>query len=110
MEFIITGLFIIFFSYILLHSLYNILFKRSMIEGVDNGVKEDANPAAAPDAKPAAKPATKPAASGSSDQAKATAGLNKANSANVKIAAQNTQTPNATYSGATRLVQTPSNP
>ena len=35
MEFIITGLFIIFFSYILLYSLYNFLFKRSTVEGLD---------------------------------------------------------------------------
>ena len=41
MEFIITGLFIIFFSYILLYSLYDILFKRSTIEGLENGVKQD---------------------------------------------------------------------
>jgi amino acid permease len=34
MEFIITGLFIIFFSYILLYSLYDILFKRSTIESL----------------------------------------------------------------------------
>ena len=43
MEFIITGLFIIFFSYILLYSLYDILFKRSTIEGLDNGDKKDDN-------------------------------------------------------------------
>ena len=41
MEFIITGLFIIFFSYILLYSLYDVLFKRSTIEGLENGDKED---------------------------------------------------------------------
>ena len=34
MEFIITGFFIIFFSYILLYSLYDFLFKRSTIEGL----------------------------------------------------------------------------
>ena len=41
MEFIITGLFIIFFSYILLYSLYACLFKRSTIEGLENGDKDD---------------------------------------------------------------------
>ena len=43
MEFIVTGLFIIFFSYILLYSLYDCLFKRSTIEGLDNGDKKDDN-------------------------------------------------------------------
>ena len=44
MEFIVTGLFIIFFSYILLYSLYDFLFKRSIIEGVVvNGDKKDDN-------------------------------------------------------------------
>ena len=44
MEFIITGLFIIFFSYILLYSLYDFLFKRSIIEGVVvHGDKKDDN-------------------------------------------------------------------
>ena len=41
MEFIVTGLFIIFFSYILLYSLYDFLFKRSIIEGVDGDKKDD---------------------------------------------------------------------
>jgi hypothetical protein len=77
MEFIITGLFIIFFSYILLYSLYDFLFKRSTIEGLDK-TKKDAKTGDKKD-------------SGSSDQAKATAGLNKANSANGKIAAHNTK-------------------
>ena len=36
MEFIITGFFIIFFSYILLYSLYDFLFKRSTIEGLSS--------------------------------------------------------------------------
>jgi hypothetical protein len=40
MEFIVTGLFIIFFSYILLYSLYDCLFKRSTIEGLENSDKE----------------------------------------------------------------------
>ena len=35
MDFIIIGLFIIFFSYILLHSLYFTIFKSSTIEGLD---------------------------------------------------------------------------
>ena len=35
MEFIITGLFIIFFSYILLYSLYNFLFKLYTVEGME---------------------------------------------------------------------------
>ena len=44
MEFIVTGLFMIFFSYILLYSLYDFLFKRSTIEGVVvNGDNEDDN-------------------------------------------------------------------
>lgn len=79
MEFIITGFFIIFFSYILLYSLYDFLFKRSTIEGLSSlQIAQNSQ--------------------------------SKASEGNKKIVTQNTTSPNATYSGATGLVQTPSNP
>ena len=81
MEFIITGLFIIFFSYILLYSLYVRFFKSS-----DNIVE------------------------GLSAEAKATAGLNKANSANGKIATHNAKHQNMTFDNANTLAKTHSNP
>jgi hypothetical protein len=93
MEFIITGLFIIFFSYILLYSLYNFLFKTSTIEGLDKSKKDTKSD----DKKD----------SGSSDQAKATAGLNKANSANDKIKSE--QPTGATVDNAMGVVNKTSN-
>ena len=111
MEFIITGLFIIFFSYILLYSLYNFLFKRSTIEGLDD--KKDAKTDDTNDADTTSdnqKKDSKSASENSANLQKAQQASSMANDANDKISAQNAKTPNANYSGATSLVQTPSNP
>jgi hypothetical protein len=81
MEFIVTGLFIIFFSYILLYSLYVRFFKSS-----DNIVE------------------------GLSAEEKGTAGLNKANSANGKIATHNAKHEQMTLVNGMDIVKKPSNP
>lgn len=92
MEFIITGLFIIFFSYILLYSLYNFLFKRYTVEGLET---ESDN---------------KSKSNNAANLQKAKKGSAKAGDANTKIAAQNAKHPNANYNSATNLVLTPTNP
>ena len=88
MEFIVTGLFIIFFSYILLYSLYDILFKRSTIEGLENGDKdEDKDKDKDEDA-----------------TAKAQAGSEKSSDANEKIKKSNPES--ATFEAATNVANT----
>ena len=72
MEFIIIGLFILFFSYILLYSLYVRFFKSS-----DNIVE------------------------GLSAEEKGTSGLNQSSDANTKLKAQRDAHPNVTFSNAT---------
>ena len=111
MEFIITGLFIIFFSYILLYSLYNFLFKRSTVEGLDK--KATAKSEKSTDADTTSDKKKKNNKSKSNNAAnlqKAKKGSAMAGDANTKIAAQSAKTPNANYNSATNLVQTPSNP
>ena len=111
MEFIITGLFIIFFSYILLYSLYNFLFKRSMVEGLetesDNKSEKSTDADTTSDKK---KKNNKSKSNNAANLQKAKKGSAKAGDANTKIAAQNAKHPNANYNSATNLVQTPSNP
>ena len=95
MEFIITGLFIIFFSYILLHSLYNILFKRSTIEGLDE--KDDK------------KKDDKSKSDDASNLKKAQKAQSMASDANDQVAANNAKHKNATFDNANSLVKKPSN-
>jgi len=117
MEFIITGLFIIFFSYILLYSLYNFLFKRSMIEGLEtesdnksekstdadtNGDKKQKGNKSTPDDKSTANDA---ANLQTAQNAQAMAG-----SADTKIAANNAKHKSMTYAGANALAQNSNNP
>ena len=71
MEFIIIGLFILFFSYILLYSLYDRFFKSS-----DNILE------------------------GLTAEEKGTSGLNQSDSANSQIQAHNAKRPNMTFSNA----------
>lgn len=99
MEFIITGFFIIFFSYILLYSLYDFLFKRSTIEGLDKDAKTA-------DKKDATTGSTK----GESSLKIAQNSQSQASEGNKKIVTQNTRSPNADYNNATKIAQSPSNP
>jgi hypothetical protein len=92
MEFIITGLFIIFFSYILLYSLYDILFKRSTIEGLENGDKDDDKEEDKEDKDADA-------------AAKADEGRTKASDADSKTNELNEKHKNLDYNNATNLVQ-----
>lgn len=71
MEFIIIGLFILFFSYILLYSLYDRFFKSS-----DNILE------------------------GLTAEEKGTSGLNQSDSVNSQIKAHNAKHPNMTFSNA----------
>jgi hypothetical protein len=98
MEFIITGLFIIFFSYILLYSLYDCLFKRSTIEGLDNGDKKDDNE---DDDKEEDKEDKDADAA-----AKAQEGSAKASEGNSKIEQQNKNSPNATLETGMKIANT----
>jgi uncharacterized membrane protein len=78
MEFIIIGLFIIFFSYILLYSLYVRFFKSS-----DNLVE------------------------GMSANEKGTSGLNQSDSANSKLKVQREAHPNVTFKAAVASAKKP---
>jgi hypothetical protein len=97
MEFIITGLFIIFFSYILLYSLYDILFKRSTIEGLENGDKEDD--------KEGDKEEDKDKKDSKSDIEIAQESSSMNDDANSKIEEGNEKHPNRTFNTATDLVE-----
>jgi hypothetical protein len=92
MEFIVTGLFIIFFSYILLYSLYDILFKRSTIEGLENGDKDED------------KDKDKDEDKDEDATAKAQAGNEKSRDANEKIIKSNPES--ATFEAATNVANT----
>jgi hypothetical protein len=78
MEFIIIGLFILFFSYILLYSLYDIYFKSygNIVEGL-------------------------------TAEEKATEASNQSDSANSQIEAQNAKHPNATFRNVSILNNKP---
>jgi len=92
MEFIVTGLFIIFFSYILLYSLYDILFKRSTIEGLENRDKDED------------KDKDKDEDKDEDATAKAQAGSEKSSDANEKIKKSNPES--ATFEAATNVANT----
>jgi len=96
MEFIVTGLFIIFFSYILLYSLYDILFKRSTIEGLENGDKDED--------KDKDKDEDKDKDKDEDATAKAQAGSEKSSDANEKIKKSNPES--ATFEAATNVANT----
>lgn len=96
MEFIITGLFIIFFSYILLCSLYDILFKRSTIEGLDNGGEENDNK----DDEESQKEKD------ADTQKKGDKALSDTTDANSKIEEQNKKRPNATLEAGMKIANT----
>lgn len=110
MEFIITGLFIIFFSYILLYSLYNFLFKRSMVEGLETESDNKSEKSTDADTTSDKKKNNKSKSNNAANLQKAKKGSAKAGDANTKIAAQNAKHPNANYNSATNLVLTPTNP
>ena len=116
MEFIITGLFIIFFSYILLYSLYNFLFKRYMIEGLET--ESDNKSEKSTDADTNGDKKQKGNKSTSDDKSKAEDASNlktaqkaqsMASDANDQVAANNAKHKNATFDNANSLVKKPSN-
>ena len=78
MEFIIIGLFVLFFSYILLYSLYDIFFKSS--ENIVEGL---------------------------SAEEKAESGSNQANDANNKVKERREANPNMTFPNASKQNKTP---
>ena len=110
MEFIVTGLFIIFFSYILLYSLYNFLFKRSMVEGLETESDNKSEKSTDADTTSDKKKNNKSKSNNAANLQKDKKGSAKAGDANTKIAAQNAKHPNANYNSATNLVLTPTNP
>ena len=103
MEFIIIGLFILFFSYILLYSLYDIYFKSSdsLVEGLTaEGDTTSSSPTSSPTSSPSSSKSSSASASASaSKSAEATAenASNQSDSANSQIQAQNANYPNATF-------------
>ena len=98
MEFIITGLFIIFFSYILLYSLYDCLFKRSTIEGLVPDDKEGDKDEDKDEDKEEDKEDKDADAA-----AKAQEGSAKASEGNSKIEQQNKNSPNATLENGMKI-------
>ena len=105
MELIIIGLFVIFFSYMLLDSLYNSFFKCSMIEGLEKETdKSDDNKSKDDKSK------DDKSKGDDSDTAKAEKASAMSSDGNQKIAEQNKKHPNATYNSGTSLVQNPNNP
>jgi len=107
MEFIIIGLFILFFSYILLYSLYDRFFKSSdnILEGY---TAEDDTTSSSPTSSPTSSKTSKSksssasASASASKSAEATAenASNQSDSANSQIQAHNAKRPNMTFSNA----------
>ena len=98
------GLFIIFFSYILLYSLYDILFKRSTIEGLDNGVKQD-DKEGDKEGDKGDKEEDKDKKDSKSDIEIAQEGSSKNDDANRQIEEGNEKHPKRTFNTATNLVE-----
>jgi hypothetical protein len=111
MEFIITGLFIIFFSYILLYSLYDFLFKRSTIEGMDTESDEKSEKSTDADTTSDKKQKdNKSKSDDASNLQKAQQASSMANDADTKIAAQNAKHKHMTIDNAMGGVNNPNNP
>ena len=111
MEFIIIGLFILFFSYILLYSLYDRFFKSSdnILEGLTaEGDTTSSSPTSSPTSSPSSSKTSKSksssasASASASKSAEATAenASNQSDSANSQIQAHNAKRPNMTFSNA----------
>jgi len=119
MEFIITGLFIIFFSYILLYSLYNFLFKRSTIEGMDTESDDKSEKSTDTDTNGDKKQNGNKSTSDNKSEKSTDADANlqkaqkaqaMAGKADTKIAANNAKHKSMTYARANALAQNPNNP
>ena len=106
MEFIIIGLFILFFSYILLYSLYDIYFKSygNIVEGLtteDDTASSKSSSSSPASSKSKSSPASE-SASASADE-KGTSALNQSDNANSQISTFNAKHTKMTFSNATAL-------